>query len=1014
MIAVIIRCCEQGCGVPRQGLGEGGGSLRKDRSMTSTYLPSEHIQPLAVGSRDDSVLDQREITVQSYRSTVPFDRERIERGIDQAWLSPTIRFGVFATLQLGAADSATVVLGLQDDLSVRTYDYDRRRPLWYSWQNVIVDTVSIHYFHDEHGLLNFTATGGGRRITDDLLYEFNATHLGVPKDAVSKQQFDLARLRELCFNRFSDRLYMLRFADPSGEEYRSIDHALFQSRKYIDPQAERLREIRADPKVTIESFDSDVDVSAPSLAGNLQVRFFLRGLSGSLRLRFPKIRYAKEPSTPEDHARVFYQLVDTTVRTILDANYYTHVPRSIDDLALTAEMFVDMVDLAPYREVMAAPEARSEFLRTADFNDDWNHWQLHLRALDELAKADEIASDISGLVRDLAVRAPQRLPALLGACRSDAKSALICEIASTACCEALQRIPAEYRALVEAELVAWALGQPAEAWEVDISAECIRVRKLRMRLDDLSLDTIVAVLAKLLSALHTRLMAATGDLRPLLDQIEWCVEAIAELPPTHHRLPAALRLIAAGRVPHRPHQSDGVLRESVSNFAELDDALLEQFGLPVWPILQVGENESGVVVRNRGLGAAASLSVRAAESLFDSDGEKDAQDLAPGEELAVSPARRGDLALRFVKYGVEREVMLKVGARRMKEPLPSIAPRPTSPISRKRKEEQLQWRMQIDPDGRVIGASRGILEVFEQIHHANQIDGLAHVLILGERGVGKTHIAELIHGASGRANGPFHSVNAGGAGGDLNIQRGEWIGFGKGHGVTGVDPNGRPGHLQHAHRGTLFVDEFAAMSLDLQVNFLSILDRREVQRVGGDSYTPDVRCIFATNADIDSAMAAGTLRRDLVDRLAITIRIPPLRERRGDILLLARHFAAATRVDERCLVAILRHDWPGNIRELQKALSLGIARAESEGGSRLLLQHCNLPSSVVEEAQSLEEGACSRELWQLADAIARAEGFGPGGGLQKRAAEIVGVKEPQASKMYKELGLSIDATPQLA
>ncbi len=982
--------------------------------MPSTYDPSAHIQPLAVGPRDESVLDQREVTVQSYRSTVPFDRERIERGLGQAWLSPTIRFGVFATLQIGNADSATVVLGLQNDLSVRTYDYDARRPLWYSWQNVIVDTVNVQYSRDDRGMLKFTATGGGRRITDEILYEFNATNLGIPKDSVTKEQFDLEKLRTLCFSRFSDRLYKLRFAGPSGVQYRSIDHASFQSRQYLDPAAERLSEILTDPKVTIESFDSDVEVSAASISGSLLIRFFLRGLSGSLRLRFPRIHYKKEPTTAEDQARAFYQLVDTTVRTILDADYYTHVPRSLDDLALADEMFIDMVDLAPYREVMAAPEVRTEFLHTADFSDDWKHWNPHLRALDELAKAEDIAREAASIVRDIAISAPQRLPALLGACRSDAKSARICEIASTACCDALQRIPAEYRALVEAELVAWALEQPAEAWEVEIPAECIRVRKLRMRLDDLSLDAIIAVLAKLLPALHARLIAATGDLRPLLEQLQWCVAAIAELPPMHHRLPASLRLIAAKRIPLRPQQSDRVLREPVSTFAELDDALLEQFGLPVWPSLQVGQSESGVVVRNRGLGAAPSLSTSAAGSLFDG-GEGDAQDLAPGEELvAERPAGRNGVALRFVKYGAERNVILTIDARRARTPSQRIEPRPTTPISRKRREAQREYRTRIDPDRRVIGTSPGILEVFEQIHHANKIDGLAHVLILGEPGVGKTHIAELIHRSSDRSGRVFRVVNAGGSGGDLNIQRGEWIGFGKGHGVTGVDPKGRLGHLQHAHGGTLFVDEFATMSAELQVIFLSVLDRREVQRVGGDSFTPDVRCIFATNADIDAAVAEGRLRRDLADRLAITIRIPPLRERRGDILLLARHYAAAKRVDERCLVAFLRHDWPGNIRELRKTLSLGIARAESEGGSRLLLQHCNLSDSAIEEAEALKVDACSRELWQLADTIAREEGFEPGEGLQKRAAEIMGVKEPQASKMYKELGLSIDATPQLA
>ncbi|MFO0875667.1 MAG: sigma 54-interacting transcriptional regulator [Phycisphaerales bacterium] len=918
-------------------------------------------------------------------------------------------------LQLEAPDSATVVLGLQDELSVRTYDYDARRPLWYSWHNVVVETVSVHYFRGEHGLLKFTATGGGRRITEDILSDFNATFLGIPKDSVSKEQFDLEKLRDLCFSRFSDRLYMLRFAGPSGDEYRSIDHALFQSRKYIDPDAERLSEIRDDAEVTIESFDSDVEISTAAIVGSPQVRFFLRGLSGSLRLRFPKIHFKKEPTTPEDQARVFYDLVATTVRKILDEDYYTHVPRSLDDLALADQMFVDMVDLAPYREVMATPDARAEFLHSADFNDDWRTWQPHLRALNELAATDKIASDIDRIVRALAVSMPLRAASLIRALQGDAKSVRVCEIASTACCEVLQWIPAEHRATVETELLAWALAQPADAWEVDIAAGAIRVRKLTMRLADLALDTIVAMLAKLLPALHSRLLAATGDLRPLLDQLAWCVDAVAELPPTHHRLPASLRLIATKRVPHRPHEGDGVLREPVRSYADLDKALLEQFGVPLWPSLRVTASESGVVVTNQGLGAAPSLSICASGSLFPDGGNGQVRELAPGDELvAALPAGRDGLTLRFVKYGAEREVVLKVEARRATEPPQRVAPRPASTISRKRREAQRECRKRIDPEGRVIGASPGILQVFEEIQDANRIGGVAHVLIVGERGVGKTHIAELIHQSSARARKPFRAVNAGGSGGDLNIQRGEWVGFGKGHGIQGIDLKGRPGHLQHTHGGTLFVDEFATMSTELQVIFLSILEGRDVERVGGESFTPDVRCIFATNADIEGAVKARTLRPDLVDRLSITIRIPPLRERRGDILMLTRHYAGSLDVDDQCMVGLLRHHWPGNVRELEKALSRAKARAEREEMGRLTLDHVELPPAIKSEAQAVSDDDCRRELWTLADSIAREEGFVPDAGLQKRAGEIMRVGEPQASRMYKRFGLGSTAAAQPA
>jgi transcriptional regulator with PAS, ATPase and Fis domain len=143
------------------------------------------------------------------------------------------------------------------------------------------------------------------------------------------------------------------------------------------------------------------------------------------------------------------------------------------------------------------------------------------------------------------------------------------------------------------------------------------------------------------------------------------------------------------------------------------------------------------------------------------------------------------------------------------------------------------------------------------------MDGPPPVLLLGEPGVGKTHIAKLLHNSSSREAPAFKVVNAGGGGGDINIQRGEWIGYGKGHGIQGIDKDGRPGHLMNANGGTLFIDESAALSHDLQVIFLSVLEKRSIEKIGGESFTPDVRCIFATNADIEREVERGTLRRDL-------------------------------------------------------------------------------------------------------------------------------------------------------
>jgi len=145
--------------------------------MPSRYEPKEHIQHLAVSPRPESVLDQREITVHTYQTTVPFDYETLDAGLESAWLAPAIRLGVFARSPGIGKDGLDVVLGLQGEISVRAYDYDDRRPLWYSWQDLIVETVAIRYTRDEAGFIRFTTAGGGVRITDEKLEEFNATFL---------------------------------------------------------------------------------------------------------------------------------------------------------------------------------------------------------------------------------------------------------------------------------------------------------------------------------------------------------------------------------------------------------------------------------------------------------------------------------------------------------------------------------------------------------------------------------------------------------------------------------------------------------------------------------------------------------------------------------------------------------------------------------------------------------------------------------------------------------------------
>jgi DNA-binding NtrC family response regulator len=749
-------------------------------------------------------------------------------------------------------------------------------------------------------------------------------------------------------------------------------------------------------------------VQTDDLASSIQVRFFIRGTSGSLRLRFPKIAYKAQLETTEDQALVFYRLANATVNAILDDDYYTHQPHTLNDLSVDLGMFPEMVDLAPFRKVLVREDARRQFLLTMDLGQQWSKWDPHLRVLDDLVASEVILADVKSLLDDLVRRTPSMAVRLLSVCQDDAQKYRIGGLVARALAGQLQTIPAELRAQAEEAVLSWAVDREQESWDVEADTGEFGSLGLKWRIDDIAFDVLPVIVWKLLGVIHARLTVSTADnVDPLLRKYDWCVTVAKSLPAHHSKIPAALRLIAEGRVPKSVSEADRVLKSSVSSAHALDEAVLNQFGLPLWPLLTAVRRDGKVEIANKGIGAALDARVQTEIGEPDGDGEATTFNLGPGDSVLLPlPSEHAAANVQFEKLGrTYRVAVAIVGAESSIVVMDNHQVLPVT-INHKRLSAQREYRKAIDPEGIVVGSSPALLEIFEHIHHANQTEGLPAVLLLGEPGVGKTHIAALLHKSSARAKKPFEVVNAGSGGGDINIQRGEWIGYGKNHGLQYIDKNGQPGHLMKANGGTLFVDEFASLSHDLQVNFLSVLEKKSVQKVGGESFSPDVRCIFATNADIDKLIEDGSLRRDLLDRIPVRFRIPPLRERRGDILLLARHFAGDHKIAPRCLIALLRYDWPGNVRDLQSKVAAAIAHMKSAGKSILDLSHFELPEDVVSVADGLEEEACRRELWTLADEIARTEGFEQGMGLQKRAAEILGVSEAQASKMYREFCLT--------
>ena len=233
----------------------------------------------------------------------------------------------------------------------------------------------------------------------------------------------------------------------------------------------------------------------------------------------------------------------------------------------------------------------------------------------------------------------------------------------------------------------------------------------------------------------------------------------------------------------------------------------------------------------------------------------------------------------------------------------------------------------------LVGASAAIRQLDEDISAAARSD--AKVLILGESGVGKEVAATLLHRRSRRDRGTLVSLNC--AGVPDTLLESELFGHLRGS-FTGAERD-RPGLLEAAHGGTVFLDEIGEMTLRMQALLLRFLETGEIQRVGANHAVRrlDVRVISATNRDLTERTASGEFRTDLFYRLnVIQLSIPPLRERRDDIApLLAhflRHYAAADRravpqLSEAALDELRAHDWPGNVRELRNVAEQLGARA---------------------------------------------------------------------------------------
>lgn len=326
------------------------------------------------------------------------------------------------------------------------------------------------------------------------------------------------------------------------------------------------------------------------------------------------------------------------------------------------------------------------------------------------------------------------------------------------------------------------------------------------------------------------------------------------------------------------------------------------------------------------------------------------------------------------------------------------------------RRELLRLRKELDaakPAPGIVGNSDAIRTATTMA--ARIADSDATVLIVGETGTGKELVANAIHQMSGRRNQPFVAINCGAV--PATLLESELFGYVKGA-FTDARRD-RPGLFLQAGEGTLFLDEVGEMPLEMQVKLLRALQQRSVRPVGGDHEFPiAARIVCATNRDLESEVEEGRFREDLYYRVnVVTIEVPPLRQRSGDVLILAQHFLnkicnRLQRPELGIAVEAARrlvdYDWPGNVRELENCLERAVALAR---GSEIALD--DLPSKIREfKAKHISLGNNPSELITLGEMERRyvRQVLSACGGNKTKAAHVLGIDRRSLYRRLEDNG----------
>jgi two-component system response regulator HydG len=320
---------------------------------------------------------------------------------------------------------------------------------------------------------------------------------------------------------------------------------------------------------------------------------------------------------------------------------------------------------------------------------------------------------------------------------------------------------------------------------------------------------------------------------------------------------------------------------------------------------------------------------------------------------------------------------------------------------------RLQEAADIEHD--IVGGGPRMREIFQFIGKVAPTDST--VIIRGESGTGKELVARAIHRNSPRVGQRFLAINC--AALTETLLESELFGHEKGA-FTGALVK-KLGKLEMADRGTLFLDEVGELPSAFQSKLLRVLQEREFERVGGNQpIRVDVRILAATNRDLESAVSAGAFRKDLYYRLnVVSLEMPPLRDRREDIPMLARYFAAkhGKRVTRRlaglspeAMARLEAYDWPGNVRELENA----IERAIVLGTTELILPE-DLPEAVLDTAAAAEASGGYHRTVREEKKRAILAALGRAGGSFTEAAKLLGVHPNYLHRLVRNLDLKEEA-----